>query len=118
MEGGRKFLRYIVPAFVYFIELILFLVIFSILYSGVGSDFKPLWDYLFNDKQGLSIIVSGLIISGGLGAIFCQVYHGFYSFYPVNLRELILGAIDKNHLKVTMNGNELSIERIKSLKRK
>ncbi|MDD5006093.1 MAG: hypothetical protein PHS93_06300 [Candidatus Omnitrophica bacterium] len=107
MEDNRKFLRYVIPAFIYFIEVISFLVLFSLFDSNVLNSFKIFLGYI-SKKNMLSIILTGFILSGGLGAFFCNIYHFFYSFKVLDLRKLVFDAVDKSYLKVIMNRKNLT----------
>ncbi|MDD5561029.1 MAG: hypothetical protein PHT50_02730 [Candidatus Omnitrophica bacterium] len=112
MDDGRKFLRYIVPAFVYFVEVILFLSLFLVFNPSICT--FNLSNDLINENNILEIIIMGFIVSGGLGAFFCQIYHVIYSFHVVDLRNSIIDAIEKGCLKVMERGKALEAKNIKN----
>lgn len=112
MDDGRKFLRYIVPAFVYLIEIILFLSFFLVLNPSICT--FNLFNGLSYKDHILEIIIMGFIVSGGLGAFFCQIYHVIYSFGVVDLRKSIINAMKKGCLKVTGEGKALEAESIEN----
>jgi hypothetical protein len=111
MDNGRKFLRYIVPAFVYLIEVILFLFPLFVLNNSI-SNFSPFWEDLINISHNVWGIIAGFIVSGGLGAFFVQIYHGLYSFDVLDFRNSIIDAVKGKYLKIIMRERELGIEEI------
>jgi hypothetical protein len=68
MDEARRFLRYIMPGFIYGVETTCFL--FIIFPSWMSSHFIT-----FTAKDSLGIVLSSIFASGALGYIFATIHH-------------------------------------------
>lgn len=91
MDEAQRFLRYVTPGLVFFVETLVLLLILL-----------PNWtvDKLntFKEKEGLGVIFATLLISGGIGFVFSVVHHVFDWKLPWKLWKLQIASVDHSGL--------------------
>jgi len=83
LQEAERFLRYVVPGLIFFIELLIYLLI-----SG-----DICFSQLIGKVNPIGIAISGFLASGGLGFLFGIIY------YTVVWREKILTHIPKSRYR-------------------
>lgn len=110
MEEARRFLRYVIPGLLFFIEISLYL------FFSAHAQFSS---FLREYGKDLAFPVTVFLASGGVGFLFGVIYHSFYwteinRFFGVNHMPLMQDCVERGWLKLVLrkDGTNLNISKL------
>ena len=120
MEDYKRFFRYVIPGLVFIIEISVYLLL-----SAFDKFSYLIKDNLGNLKDGIGIVLSAFLLSGGIGYLLGVFYHtlfhivrnkrSFWGYFIADHLSLIRDAVENRRwlaLQNRNNGEEISVDRL------